>query len=174
MLRFRSLLLATIALATLVGCGAVETSDRSGSASSSSEAHMAEPGSGQGSDASESSEAYTTEEASPCATSADGTGDPIPESPRALGGLEPLVAKATADLAQRLGVDECRIIVVLAEPIVWPNAARGCPQPGIEYADVQVEGWRTVLEYGGRAYSYHGSGVDTDPFLCEQPDFPSP
>ena len=87
-------------------------------------------------------------------------------------GLEALVAAARADLAELLGVAESEIDVVLAESIVWPDASLGCPQPGMEYAQVQVEGWRTVLTHGGTSYAYHGGGSRLDPSLCRTPSFP--
>lgn len=90
---------------------------------------------------------------------------PDPKIPRA---MEPFVTEAVADLAARLDVDEATITVVLAEPVVWPDGAIGCPQPGVDYIQVQVEGSRTVLTHGQISYFYHGGGSQPGPFLCEQ------
>ncbi len=62
---------------------------------------------------------------------------PDPKVPR---GLEPLVAQARADLAANLLVAQSDIAVAVAESIVWPDASLGCPQLGVEYAQIQEEG----------------------------------
>jgi hypothetical protein len=77
------------------------------------------------------------------------------------------VAQAKADLAQRLGVAPEDIQVIRAEAVTWPNAALGCPQPDMSYADVLVEGLLVELSHGGQVYSYHSGGTEP-PFLCEQ------
>ena len=96
-------------------------------------------------------------------------GDPLPEQtvgkiPRA---LQPFADAAASDLAERLGVDLAAITVATAENVVWPDAALGCPQPGMAYAQVQVEGSRAVLIHGNVTYFYHGGEGNPGPFLCE-------
>jgi len=97
----------------------------------------------------------------------------VPE-PKIPPGLEPFVAGARRDLAAILGVEETTITVAVVEAIVWPDAALGCPQPGIEYSQVQVEGWRAVLVHGSASYAYHGGGTRLEGFLCRRPNFPAP
>jgi hypothetical protein len=87
-------------------------------------------------------------------------------------GTDP-IATAIADLAARLGVDSTAIDVVSAEEVTWPDAAVGCPQPGMSYAQVLVNGSRIVLEAGGVEYHYH-SGGGGDPFFCADPQDPVP
>ena len=87
-------------------------------------------------------------------------------------GFESLVAAARTDLAGRLGVDASQIGIAGAESIVWPDAGLGCPQPGMAYAQVQVDGFRLVLTHGGASYAYHGGGDRPQPFLCDKPSFP--
>jgi hypothetical protein len=94
---------------------------------------------------------------------------PDPKVPRQ---LEALVEQARADLAALLAVPEMDITVAVAESIVWPSGALGCPLPDMAYTDVQVDGWRTVLVHGADTYTYHGGGVDPTPFLCKSPNFP--
>ena len=86
------------------------------------------------------------------------TGNPIdPELP--------LVQAAVEDLAQRLDVPTEDITVVKALAVTWPDRSLGCPEPGMAYIQVQVDGALVVLEAGGRRYEYHGG----DPLaLCEQ------
>ena len=78
---------------------------------------------------------------------------------------------AIADLAGRLEVDPSAISVVSAEEVTWPDAAVGCPQPGMSYAQVLVNGTRIVLEAAGAEYHYH-SGGGGDPFFCADPQDP--
>lgn len=78
----------------------------------------------------------------------------------------PPVEFAIADLAARLGVDESAIAIVYVEAVTWPDGSMGCPQPGMAYTQVLVDGMRVVLSVGGVEYAYH-SGGDREPFLCE-------
>ncbi len=80
----------------------------------------------------------------------------------------PQVEQAKVDLAGRLSVAPSAITVVTVEAITWPNGGLGCPQPGMAYADVLVDGLFVQLEYAGQMYNYHSGGSEP-PFLCEQP-----
>ncbi len=62
------------------------------------------------------------------------------------------------------------VAVLLAEVVTWPDAGLGCRRPGMRYLQVPVDGSRTVLEHGGRRYSYHTGGRTAVPFLCARPD----
>lgn len=88
---------------------------------------------------------------------------PTPSSP----GLQGLVAEAREDLAQRLSIPVEQIDLVEFRPVVWPDGALGCPQPGKSYIQVQQEGLLIRLRAGKQIYPYH-SGGGTPPFLCEQ------
>ena len=86
------------------------------------------------------------------------SGDPIDP------GLS-LVQTAVADLSDRLDVPPEEITVVEALAVTWPDGSLGCPQPGMAYVQVPVDGSLVVLEAGGRRYEYHGG----DPLvLCER------
>ncbi len=82
--------------------------------------------------------------------------------------LAPLAALAIADLAGRLGIPEAEITVHSSETVVWPDGALGCPQPGMAYPQVLVDGYRILLSAQGAIYHYHGGG-ERGPFLCEDP-----
>jgi hypothetical protein len=82
-------------------------------------------------------------------------------------GLQKLVAEAKEDLALRLSISTEEIDLVELGPVVWPDGSLGCPQPGVEYVQVQQEGLLIRLRVGKRAYPYH-SGGGTPPFLCQQ------
>ncbi len=92
---------------------------------------------------------------------------PPPSAPSDLRNL-PQVALARADLARRLGIAPESIQVVQVEMVVWPDQGLGCPQPGMAYLQVPVDGLRILLAYGGRTYAYHSGGL-RPPFLCEPP-----
>jgi hypothetical protein len=62
---------------------------------------------------------------------------------------------AQKDLAKRLGVPVQEIRPGGALRMTWENAALGCPQPGMQYAEVETDGWRLTLRHGGREYTYH-------------------
>ena len=73
--------------------------------------------------------------------------------------------QAILDLATRLNVSPAAINVVSQESAVWPNAGLGCPQPGIDYREVQVDGQRIILSHAGVQYVYHAGAERV--VLCE-------
>ncbi len=74
---------------------------------------------------------------------------PVPEA------AMPLVNIAIQDLAQRLGVGLDEITVIHYEGVNWAYASLGCPQPGMDYAQVITQGFEIVLQYQEDTYSYH-------------------
>jgi hypothetical protein len=81
----------------------------------------------------------------------------------------PQVQIAKEDLANRLNISTDSIEIITVELVTWPNSGMGCPQPGMEYAQVPVDGLLIQLSVDGVEYNYH-SGGSRDPFLCQ----PSP
>ena len=80
--------------------------------------------------------------------------------------LQRSIAQAKNDLARRLAIPIDQVELVEAQSVTWPDKGLGCPQPGMEYLQVQVEGLLIRLRARGRLYEYH-SGGDRPPFLCE-------
>ena len=80
-------------------------------------------------------------------------------------------AAAINDLAKRLSVEPAEIAVVSAQEVTWSDGSLGCPEPGMNYAQVLTEGSLIVLESGGRRYEYH-SAAGKPPFYCENPKPP--
>jgi hypothetical protein len=78
------------------------------------------------------------------------------------------VEAAKADLARRRAVAPDTIRIVEVRDVIWPDLGLGCPQPGMLYKQVQVDGLLIRLESGGQLFEYH-SGGGKPPFLCEQP-----
>jgi hypothetical protein len=77
-----------------------------------------------------------------------------------------IVAEVRRDLAERVGISPDLVSVVLVAAVEWPDASLGCPQPGMEYAQVITPGFRVVLEAEGEEYVYH-TGEDRF-VLCKQ------
>jgi hypothetical protein len=81
--------------------------------------------------------------------------------------LQPIVRQAVADLGTRLAVDPARITPVSAQAVVWPDRSAGCPQPGMNYLQVQVDGAKIELSFEEKIYTYHLGGP-RGLFLCER------
>ncbi len=90
-----------------------------------------------------------------------GTGaGPIDES------LRPLIDKAVADLTQVESLAPSDITVESAELVEWGDASAGCPQPGMQYAQVITDGSAIHLMAKGKSHWYHTGGASTDPVRC--------
>lgn len=95
---------------------------------------------------------------------------PTPADP----GLQNLIEKAMADLAQRLSIPVNEIILLEATSVTWPDSSLGCPQPGMAYTQVPQDGLLIRLQADEQIYEYH-SGGRHGPFLCVRSDKqPSP
>lgn len=81
------------------------------------------------------------------------------------GELDVLIVVMIEDLASRLGIDATGIKVVAVEEVTWSDASLGCPQPGMNYAQVVTDGMRVILEAEAVFYDYRSGGIG-DPFLC--------
>ena len=62
---------------------------------------------------------------------------------------------ARSVLSAWLRIPEDQVEVTLAEPIEWPDASLGCPQPGLAYAQAVTPGFRFTLEASGQSYFVH-------------------
>lgn len=76
------------------------------------------------------------------------------------------VEAARAALAKRLATSNTSITLVSVQPKEWPNAALGCPQPGMGYAEVITPGYLVTLLAGGKQYSVHTDSGRTA-VVCE-------
>ena len=107
------------------------------------------------------------------ATTTTTTTVPSVTSTTAGGGIDPglssVIPIAVADLAERLGLPESEIEVTAAYLVAWPDASLGCPEPGMQYAQVVTDGAVIELMANDTTYSYHMGGSRYRPFLCETP-----
>ena len=79
--------------------------------------------------------------------------------------LQPKVDAALQDAARRTQLDAAQLRVTVAEAVTWPDGGLGCPEPGRQYAQVLVSGYRIVIAAGAKTLHYHGS-LRGQPFLC--------
>lgn len=78
-----------------------------------------------------------------------------------------LLARLVSDLAARTGSDPSAITLIGAEAVIWNDGSLGCPQPGMVYPQVLIEGYRVILRAGDRDYDYRiGKGGSF--VLCER------
>lgn len=70
------------------------------------------------------------------------------------------------DLTKR-GVATDQLRVVSAQSVTFNDGSLGCPAPGQQYTQAQVEGVRVVVEAGGREYDYRFGATDNAK-LCER------
>lgn len=80
---------------------------------------------------------------------------------------------ALQDAARRTQRDAAQLRVTLAEAVTWPDGSLGCPQPGRQYAQVLVEGYRIRIGAGTATLEYHAS-VRGQPFLCPEGQIEAP
>jgi hypothetical protein len=64
--------------------------------------------------------------------------------------LEPILA----DAAARAKVGREQLVIVRAESVVWGDGSLGCPEPGMEYTQVLVNGYWVVIEAAGQTYDF--------------------
>ena len=72
------------------------------------------------------------------------------------------------DLAGKPGISSNAISVVEAQYVVWNDGSLGCPKPGEFYTQATVNGYRVVLQAGGKQYDYRASEKGYFS-LCEMP-----
>jgi hypothetical protein len=80
-------------------------------------------------------------------------GQPLPLDPIA----DSMVEQAQRDAARRLDVSQTRVRLVSLLAMTWPDASVGCPQPEIDYADVETPGYRIVVRADDQTLIYHTS-----------------
>lgn len=88
-------------------------------------------------------------------------------------GLQSLIDKAIADLAQRLSIPAAQISLLEATEVEWSDSSLDCPQPGMAYLQVITPGYRILLEANTQVYEYHSNRV-AYVIYCENPTPPIP
>lgn len=80
-------------------------------------------------------------------------------------GLSGMVAAARADAARRFGLPATAFEVASADPATWSDGSLGCPQPGMNYTQALVPGYRIRLRGPAGLLDYH-AGTVGHPALC--------
>lgn len=98
------------------------------------------------------------------------TTDPLPSTAAPVGTAtnlpEARLAAIRADLTTRkVKADELKVVSV--ESVTFNDGSLGCPQPGVQYTQGQVDGMKVVVDVAGRSYDYRFGRTDT-PMLCER------
>lgn len=92
------------------------------------------------------------------------TVQPVP-SPAAFPGP---VAAAIGVLAEKLGIPVAEVTVTAWEPVDWPDASLGCPEPGMMYAQVITPGYQVFLEARGAIHRVHTDRSGRRIIVCDR------
>jgi hypothetical protein len=76
-------------------------------------------------------------------------GNPAPGVPGPAAVPPAAVARVGESLARQLGVAPGDLVLVGWQAMTWADAALGCPQPGVLYAQATVPGYRLVFRTPG-------------------------
>lgn len=86
--------------------------------------------------------------ASPIEVSVPPSGDTLPDE---------LAAALVADAAATLGVEPAAVVIVSVEATTWNDGALGCPEPGQNYTQALVDGYRVIVAAGDQQLDYRTS-----------------
>ena len=85
----------------------------------------------------------------PASEKGPSVGAPVPS------GADAATRAAINDLAAKRQVAPEAVQVVSISQFDWPDTSLGCPQPGMFYAQIIVEGYKIILSAGGQQVEYH-------------------
>ncbi len=77
------------------------------------------------------------------------------------------IVAAREALSASLGVSSSQIELLSVEEVMWGNTSLGCPEPGKQYAEVIVPGFRVIFEYEGQKYEYHTNIDGSEIVTCQ-------
>ncbi len=80
----------------------------------------------------------------------------------------PIIAAVKVEIAKDAGVSASDVTIISGEAVTYPDGSLGCPQPGMAYTQIPVDGWKVVGTAAGATFDYRGSGL-TDIRRCEKP-----
>ena len=80
--------------------------------------------------------------------------------------LDALVRAALVEAARVSGRPHSALTVMDAAPVVWPDGSGGCPQPGVEYTQATVPGYRIRIQAGKQLLNFHATRFGSAPVLC--------
>jgi hypothetical protein len=63
------------------------------------------------------------------------------------------------EAASLAGVPRDQLTIERAEAVTWGDGSLGCPEPGMMYTQVLVDGYWVVIRAGDRTFDFRGSGT---------------
>ena len=69
--------------------------------------------------------------------------------------LEVLIDQCRHDVAEAAQVNDTEVQVTRVEAVVWSDGSLGYPEPGMDYIQMLIPGYRVTLQADGRTYEYH-------------------
>ncbi len=86
------------------------------------------------------------------------TGTPIGETPPVQGEMpQGILDSILSEAAALANVAREQLVIVRAESVVWNDGSLGCPEPGMMYTQMLVNGYWVVTEAAGKTYDYRVS-----------------
>lgn len=70
-----------------------------------------------------------------------------------------IIDPVVAEIARVAGVAPAEVEVVSGEAVTFADGGLGCPEPGMAYTQVQVDGYKIVAVADGTTYDYRGTGA---------------
>src|SRR6476646_6021309 len=68
--------------------------------------------------------------------------------------LDPILNEAT--LAK---VSREQLVIVRAQSVIWSDGSLGCPEPGMMYTQILVNGYWVVIEAAGQKYDFRAGSA---------------
>jgi hypothetical protein len=69
-----------------------------------------------------------------------------------------IIDPVVAEVARLANVPVDQVTVKSAEGMTFPNGGLGCPEPGMAYTQVMVDGFKIVADAAGTTYDFRGTG----------------
>jgi hypothetical protein len=69
--------------------------------------------------------------------------------------LDPILKEAAA-LAK---VSREQMVIVRAQSVIWSDGSLGCPEPGMMYTQILVNGYWVVIEAAGQKYDFRAGSA---------------
>jgi len=78
------------------------------------------------------------------------------------------IAAVKVEIADDAGVSVNEVTIISAEALTFPDGSLGCPVPGLNYIQVQIDGFKVVGSAAGATFDYRGTSP-SDITRCEKP-----
>jgi hypothetical protein len=78
------------------------------------------------------------------------------------------------EAARLSGAPREQVAIVRADAVVWNDGSLGCPEPGMEYIQVLVDGYWVVLQAGETQFDFRVDRTGNFKLCVPRPGMPSP